>query len=242
MLKQRTQWGCSYVWAPASTQTCKLAQFMLMQSHKSTKMKARACVPPNPAQKGNTPPAPPDVHVLVQGVHRLCGCFTLSLFCIPADFHTLGVIPGRVIVIQITSDTKSINNRWRIKAIFSRHGIPTTLQSDTGPQFDSSEFQHLQRNATSPALPTASITLTETTLLNEEWRLKTHIWLWWITELHSSAGVDVVLLNFWWAGKFEQRFHKQYNNSFQIDNFLMNLEREKYKKQQKRSYDKRYRV
>lgn len=142
MLKQCTQWGCSYVWAPASTQTCKLAQFMLMQSHKSTKMKARACVPPNPAQKGNTPPAPPDVHVLVQGVHRLCGCFTLSLFCIPADFHTLGVIPGRVIVIQITSDTKSINNRWRIKAIFSRHGIPTTLQSDTGPQFDSSEFQH----------------------------------------------------------------------------------------------------
>ena len=48
---------------------------------------------------------------------------------------------SRYVEVQTLSSTTSASVIRALKAIFSRHGIPTTLVSDNGPQYSSQEFQ-----------------------------------------------------------------------------------------------------
>ena len=49
----------------------------------------------------------------------------------------------RYVEVQKLNSTSSASVITALKAIFSRHGIPTTLVSDNGPQYDSHEMKAL---------------------------------------------------------------------------------------------------
>ena len=52
---------------------------------------------------------------------------------------------SQYVKVQTLSTTTSASIIKALKAIFSRHGIPTTLVSDKGPQYSSQEFANFSR-------------------------------------------------------------------------------------------------
>ena len=52
---------------------------------------------------------------------------------------------SRYVEVQTLSTTTSAIIIKALKAIFSRHGIPTTLVSENGPQYSSQEFANFSR-------------------------------------------------------------------------------------------------
>ena len=61
-------------------------------------------------------------------------------------FHHNGMLVdyySQYVEVQKLSTTTSAGVISFLKAMFARHGIPTTLLSDNGPQFSSKEFEIL---------------------------------------------------------------------------------------------------
>ena len=65
---------------------------------------------------------------------------------------------SRYVKVQTLSTTTSASVIKALKAVFPRHGIPSTLVSDKGPQYSPQEFANFSREYNSPTQRAANAT------------------------------------------------------------------------------------
>jgi len=59
----------------------------------------------------------------------------MTIYLLVVDYYS------RYVELQKLNSTSSASIFTTLKAVFSRHGIPTTLVSNNGPQYDSHEMK-----------------------------------------------------------------------------------------------------